>query len=556
MTLFRFHRAAGRCVAAVLAAGALFASAAPSFRSDKNYPNLGLRIRVLGNSAPEPLAQFKTYTYTFTQGGESSKRDLFDPRELWYASQHAGQWRDEAGNVLILGKPAHLFPEVPKTAGEHVTREDFDKAVADPANAFDPASAEALAAWVEAFSGSKPKAPEPVRLQAFNLSSAVFFPVEESATLVYAFRVKARKPNGQTAPSDWFCAVVKINDNTLKSKARKDFETQFLANVTSIPQTGASAAAGVQPKALVAAPSGLNGKEPAAAAIPDHPSRTAARKSIANMKDWWYAETPEYIFLSDIRSATGKALVKELQATMPALRGAFAKLIPPFTADTDVSVVRIFEDREAYKQYVGKGYEWSAGLWSPMRRELVIQSQGKDREQTLDIIKHEGFHQYLFYACSGIENASWFNEGHACFFETGEADSKGRVEIPENARVGHLLENLDAAARNIPKLLHVGHDAFYHGGGDGKRSLNYTTAWALIYYLRKGVPAESKSAYAPILGTYLKSLADTKDADAATTAAFEGVNLTRFQADFIEFWKKGRNSAKRYDPLAEKKLAN
>jgi hypothetical protein len=79
-------------LAACLAGGT--ARAAPSFRVDKNYPESALRFRTLGNSVPEPLAQPKTHTYTFTRGEEQTKRDLFDPSELWYASQHAGQWRD------------------------------------------------------------------------------------------------------------------------------------------------------------------------------------------------------------------------------------------------------------------------------------------------------------------------------------------------------------------------------------------------------------------------------------------------------------------------------
>ena len=151
-----------------------------------------------------------------------------------------------------------------------------------------------------------------------------------------------------------------------------------------------------------------------------------------------------------------------------------------------------------------------------------------------------------------IENALWFNEGHACFFEAAEVDGKGRVEIPENARVNQLLENLDAAAALLPKLLHADRAAFY-GGSDQQRGLNYTTAWALVYFLRKGVPSERLAAYSGILDTYLKKLAETRDADAATTAAFEGVNLRRLQEDFTDFWKKGRNSARRYDPLADKK---
>ncbi len=538
-------RGACACAACVLLAAAL--QAAPSFRSDKNYPNLGLRLRVLGGSQPEPLAQFKTYTYTFTRGEETFKRDLYDPRELWYATQHAGQWRDGDGNVMILGRPTLLFPEVPKTAGEHVSREDFDRAVSDPALAFDPAKPDALAAWIKAFANCNPQAPERPRSLPFNLADAAFFPTDEGS-LVYAFRVKARKPSGQTVPSDWFVAVVKIADGTLKSKVRKDFEAQFLANVAAVPQSG-GAAAGAPTKALNA---GLSGGRAPAPAIPDHPSRTAARKSIENMKDWWFAETPEYIFLSDIRSATGKSLVKELQLTLPALRGAYAKLIPPFDEKSDVSVVRIFEEPQAYKQYVDKDFAWSVGVWSSSRRELVILSQGRDREQTLDIIKHEGFHQYLFYATAMLENALWFNEGHACFFESAQVDAKGRVELPENFRVNHLLDNLDAATALLPKLLHASRASFY-GGSDQQRDLNYTTAWALVYFLRKGVPSERLTAYGAILETYLKTLASTKDCEAATTAAFEGVNMRRLQDDFADFWKKGRNAARRYDPLAEKK---
>jgi len=520
--------------------------AAPSFHADKNYPNLGLRIRVLGNSEPEPLPPCEVHTYTYTRGDESFKRDKFDPHELWYATQHAGQWRDEAGNQLILGRATRLYPPFPDNE-PHVLREEFDAAMAQPSSAFDPNSPDSLTAWVKAFAACTPKTPEPLRLYAFNLANAVFFPVEEPSLLVYAFRVKTRKPTGQAVPSDWFCAVLRIADDTPKAKVRKDFESQFLMNVAAAAQTGAVAAAGVQPKALSVSPI----DKTKAVAIPEHPSRTAARKSVENMKDWWFAETPDYIFLSNIRSATGKNLVRELQAAMPALRAAFAKIVPPYKTESDVSVVRIFEDPTAYKQYVGQGMEWSTGCWVPMRRELVILSQGRNNNQTLSIIRHEGFHQYLFYASDMIENATWFNEGHAVFFESAKVDSKGKVEIPEDMRVGHLLENLDAATALIPKLIHADRDTFY-GGSNEQRSLNYTTAWALVYFLRKGAPSEKLSAYASILDTYHKTLAATRDAEAASSAAFEGVDMPKFQHAFADFWKKGRGQARRYDPVAGK----
>ena len=535
----------GVCIAGCILGMIQTAPSAPSFHSDKNYPNLGLYIRVLGNSEPEPLAQCQQYTYTFTRGAESFTREMFDPHELWYASQHAGQWRDKDGNVLIFGRPTHLLPTF---ADKHVPREDFDKAMLDPANSFDPASTNALSAWVKAFAKCTPRMPEPLRAQSINLASAVFFPVKEPDMLAYAFRVRIRQSNGKTGPSDWFCAVLKIADGTPIAKVRKDFETQLLGNVAAMPQTGTGSAGSVRPKALVVAPAG--GKTPAVS-IPDHPSRIAARKSIANMKNWWYAETPEYIFLSDIQSAAGRKLVKDLQTTMPVLRSAFAQLIPPFSTATDVSVVRIYEEAEAYKLYVGKGVEWSAGIWSPMRRELVIQAQGKDKEETLKIIRHEGFHQYLFYACDMIETAAWFNEGHACFFEAAETPRPGCVEIPESVRVAYVLDHLDAAASLIPRLIHLGYDDFYKGT-DQRREANYATSWALVYFLRKGLHSERYSAYAPILDTYLKALASNRDSEKATTAAFESVDMAKFQADFIDFWKRGRNSARHFDPFAEK----
>jgi hypothetical protein len=49
----------------------------------------------------------------------------------------------------------------------------------------------------------------------------------------------------------------------------------------------------------------------------------------------------------------------------PALRRRLRDADPAVRRETDVSVVRIFEEQEAYRQYVGNKLEWSAGLWSP-----------------------------------------------------------------------------------------------------------------------------------------------------------------------------------------------
>jgi hypothetical protein len=530
-----FHHA----IAISLGLAALTAGAAPSFRgpADDN-PALGLSIRPLGGADPEPLPPARVHSYTFTRGDETSRRDLYDPRELWYATQWKGQWRDKAGNRLTVGRATHALPSVesPVQAG-HVSRETFEQALAAPAAAFDPKQSAAPAAWAADFAGRKLGEPQKLRT-GFNLSDAFFIPSDAASTLVFLFRPKNRP--------DWYAAIVTVADGTPSAKVRAAFEQDFLPAVRPVVNSARIAANEAKSQTLRLAPGTVK------AAIPDHPSRDAAKRSIAGMKDWWCAETPEYIFLSDLRSAEGKRLIKELQANLPALRKAFSRLVPPFTEDTDVNVVRIFSEKEAYQQYVGDSHEWSSGIWSPMRRELVILGNSQERENILEIIRHEGFHQYLFYAAAKIPNALWFNEGHACFFECVDASPRGRIEIPENNRADHLLRELDAVAANIPAVLKADYAAFYNRA-DKQRQLNYTTAWALVYFLRKGAPSQRLTVYANVLPAYLKTLAETKDCAAATAAAFEGIDIKRLQRDFVECWKGGgRNTARRYDPLAEK----
>jgi hypothetical protein len=328
------------------------------------------------------------------------------------------------------------------------------------------------------------------------------------------------------------------------SKARGDFEAEFLANVGNAAGSGAGAA-DVRPKEITVPSARRAGGNESAT---DSPGRAAALKSIANMQDWWFAETAEYIFLSDIRSAPGRALVRDLQSDIPSLRRAFAVLVPPIETSSGTSVVRIYEDRDAYKRYVGKEMEWSSGAWIPARRELVILSQQNDRDRTLTIVKHEGFHQYLFHACGMTPNAAWFDEGHAALFESSNVDRAGHVDLVEGDRCSYLMTRLDAASAAIPKVIAMDHAAFYAGSND-QRALNYSTAWGLAYYLHKGAPARKQSAYAEIIPAYLSALEATRDPGKATAAAFSGTDMAVFQKDFLDFWKRWRHTARRHNPF-------
>jgi len=519
----------------LLAAAAPAVFAAPSFRGPENdRTGLDLGIRTLFGAEAEPLPPARIHTYTVTSGrdGSTSKIELHDPRELWYASQWKGQWRDKAGNRLIVGRATRSLPVLksPVQAG-HVDRAEFEAALADPANAPEPGQA-GVVEWAAKFAGVKLGEPQKIQ-SAGHLGEALFLPVENNPRmLAYLFRAKP------PAHADWCAAVITIADGTPAAKVRADFERDFLGGVR--PQRG-----GARPDA---GPKSITPQN-RAADIPGHPSREAAKKSITGMKNWWFAETPGYIILSDLQSAEGRQILRAVQSELPVLFQAFSRVVPPFTDNTDVSVVRMFSNEADYKRYVSSdNVEWSVGLWHPSRRELLIMGDSRKRDDILSVIRHEGFHQYLFYASDRIPNAVWFNEGHACYFDPAVIRS-GNVTIPENAgRVYFLDRNLNTITANIPTLLKTSHADFYNAMG---RDLNYTTAWALVYFLRKGAPSQKITLYDGVLPAYLKSLAETKDSEAATAAAFEGIDMPKFQRDFAEFWKNGRAraTAKNYNSL-------
>ena len=44
----------------------------------------------------------------------------------------------------------------------------------------------------------------------------------------------------------------------------------------------------------------------------------------------------------------------------------------PLVGTNALAVVRVFRSREEYLAYVGTEQKWTAAIWSPLRRELVL----------------------------------------------------------------------------------------------------------------------------------------------------------------------------------------
>jgi|GEM_PF-5972764 len=260
-----------------------------------------------------------------------------------------------------------------------------------------------------------------------------------------------------------------------------------------------------------------------------------AKKSISGLRGWYIRETPNYIFLSNQRS---RGDMRRLQTDLELARGIFQSYFPGRGDRCTVGVVKLFAERNEYLNHVGGNLKWTAGVWMPAVRELVVSPLGvKLDDKTVErymrnVALHEGFHQYIFYACNEVNPALWINEGCAQFFETS---------LPRQGEVGLLdkrtelkLAQAAAAGHDLARFVRLDHQGFY---AEGEREHNYALAHALCYYLLRGAPALGEAKYAAIPMRYMDELRRSRNLDRARQYAFEGIDLEALNAKHKEFWR-------------------
>ena len=270
---------------------------------------------------------------------------------------------------------------------------------------------------------------------------------------------------------------------------------------------------------------------------------TGVSAAHAAMK-WWTATNAQYKIMTDLDKAKGGKFITDTMRLMAAMRKSYEFYVPA-KREVGVSTVRVFKTKAGYGEYLKEidcDMEWSIGLWSPDREELLVAAE--DREQALNIMRHEAFHQYLYYAVGG-RHAIWFNEGHACFFENVKYNpAKNTVKVVDECnRAQWVARDPERYAANIRKILAMTREEFY-GGDKDAISLNYCTAWAVTYFLEKG--AYTMPAFEPyrqILPKYLELVASGVDGLEATAQAWQAVADRDVAADFLKFWKEKRKAA-------------
>lgn len=269
--------------------------------------------------------------------------------------------------------------------------------------------------------------------------------------------------------------------------------------------------------------------------------KTTGMNTAYSAMKWWTAENELYKFMTDLDKAKGGKFVTDTMRLMAAMRKSYEFYVPPKN-QVGLSTVRVFKTKAGYDEYLKEidcDMEWSIGLWSPAREELLVAAE--DRQQALNTMRHEAFHQYLYYA-RGVGHATWFNEGHACFFENVKYNpAQNTVKITDQSeRAKWVDRNPKMYAANIKKILAMSREEFY--AGDANR--NYCTAWALVYFLEKGAYTSPVfEPYRQIVPKYLELTASGMDGLSATAQAWQLVADRDVEADFLKFWKEKRKAA-------------
>jgi hypothetical protein len=508
---------------------------AVDFGSSKNYPNIGMKFPTLRNAKADPVPPPEATSYVRVGAETMTRVDLFSPYDLWYRQVCCARWFDLSGNRLILARMSHQLPEANEAM---VSRQTFDTLMASAEAAFSSSTEAPMKEWVEAFSGCKVYSPKGLSQSGVALNNVYYYPCDKTNVLIYTFQPSQLE--GSTNP-DWFCVILESPGARDFDKMKAQFEAQFIGKI-EIPSRS-SKDAGVVVEELAVAK-----KNTLPVDLPDHPIRLEARKSIENYDTWWIYETEGFVILSDVSSETGQPVVTELLKTMPVLKQAFIKLVPPLTREPDVAIIRIFQVPEDYINYVGQACAWTGGLWMPARRELVLR-EVPGTAALLKTLRHEAFHQYLSYAYCLMSAPPWMNEGHASFFENTSVTSKGNLSFDEDEKyVGLILQNIETLIAFIPDLMKANYTDFYAGTSD-QREMKYALAWGIVYYLQKGAPVERNTEFKSMLSDLAAALAETQSYSTAMETVLGSMDMTVFQSNFKEFWTSRRSSALQYDPL-------
>jgi hypothetical protein len=239
------------------------------------------------------------------------------------------------------------------------------------------------------------------------------------------------------------------------------------------------------------------------------PEAAFVEKAIAGLPPGWkHHRTDHYVIVYDKTvDFTNPGLVRRIANQLELIRAnVYEKLFPAARPITALSIVKVTQDPKQYEAYGAPA--GSAGYWSWPSRELVFFCQKENTDVTLDVLNHEAFHQYIFYAVGQVAPHSWYNEGHGDYF-AGFNLKEGKFTSGKfhwrQEKVKRAIESKTYVP--LKDFLSFDQNKYYgrFGGDDrsgGNIGQNYAQGWSLVWFLR----TTKDEKYAGVLDRYFDTI--------------------------------------------------
>ncbi len=231
------------------------------------------------------------------------------------------------------------------------------------------------------------------------------------------------------------------------------------------------------------------------------------------------AETTNYIVKTDI----SQDFAQQAADTAEEIRKIYDSVFPDIPKPDRKYMVLVFDSFELYDACGAPPH--TAGFYDGLFKRLNLHRQ-KSVEDTLMVLKHEGFHQYCHEHLEDIP--TWFNEGLAEYFAASEpikeqGKLRGMKMKAHPWRMYSIAKAVrDGQAPSIQKLMLMSQAEMYE---EEHVQLHYSQAWSLCHFCIDGGVPEYQSA----LKKYFKSLTSGKDREESYHSTFGKLKMAEFE---------------------------
>lgn len=243
--------------------------------------------------------------------------------------------------------------------------------------------------------------------------------------------------------------------------------------------------------------------------------------------------------------------IREHAAHMDAMYAAYSRMFSSFERKSQTPVrLYLWSTRDHYLQHgASMGGDWtpSGGVFFRRAAEGGVSTWIRDQSRPWlrQLLQHEGFHQFAHYHL-GPTLPLWANEGLAVYFEKALLV---RGKLVQGMTPGRRVDLMKQAIENdrhfpIQELMAITSEEWWAvmQRGDGRASIMYTQAWALVHFLIHADNGRFKRAFEQ----YLREIANGMDHAQAFAAAFGTGDTAAFERRWMAYVQ-----ALEPDPLGE-----